>query len=202
MNSTRLLVLSIALLISACSGEHFIEGTVVDYETGEPIEGATVSANQTGWDFSNLPSVVWDHTYVFDGLSNEQGKFHTIYNVGTSANMKAEKEGYVTYRHWYPQDSSAVIKLKPRDPNYVPPQQQWIEIGMKNSRPYGWVFAEKRTTFDEGEADLFPTVSTTQEYTKFDFTLAAPGGIAFVSEKEVGVESDWLVFADEAPADG
>ena len=202
MNVLRASTLLIIFFLSACSEQKFIEGSVVDYQTGASLEGVTVRARQTGWDFSRFPAVVWDRTYDFEELTDKNGKFHIVYDVGTSAHLWAEKEGYVRFIAWYPENTSITIKLKAKDPNYVRLDEQLIEIGMKNFKPYGWVFDEKRITFDEGEADLFPEFSTTQEFLKFDFTVGAPGGIVFISGKELGVESNWMVYADTAPDSG
>jgi hypothetical protein len=201
MNRVRLSILLILLLSTACSSEKFIEGTVVDFDTGEPLIEARVTANQSGWDFSDLTYIVWDRTFPFKAITDEQGKFHILYDVGDSANIWAQKEGYSQFAHWFPENSKVLIKLKKKDPDYVPPQSQLIEIGFKNSKPYGWVFAENRTTFDPDEADLFPLVSGEQEFLRYDVIVqsAIKGGLQFISATELGVPNDWMVFVDEVP---
>ena len=187
--------------MTACSGEKFIEGTVVDFDTGEPLIEAKVTANQQGWDFSDLSYIVWDRTFPFEAITDDKGRFNILYDVWDSANIWAQMEGYSTFIHWYAENSKILIKLKKKDPNYVPPKSQLIEIGFKNSKPYGWVFAENRTTFDPDEADLFPEVQGEQEFLRYDIIVQASGkgGLQFVSETELGVPGDWMIFTDRVP---
>jgi hypothetical protein len=202
MKLARLHFLLILLLTIACSSEKFIEGRVVDFDTGQALVEVQVVANQQGWGLSDINNdVVWDKTFPFQAITDEKGNFHILYDVGDSAHIWTLKEGYSQFVHWYPENSQVVIKLKKKDPDYVPPQQQLAEIGFKQSRPYGWVFAENRRTFDADEADLFPLVSGEQKFLRYDVVVQSSmkGGLQFISATELGVPSDWMIFADEVP---
>ena len=154
MKFARLSILIILLIVTACSSEKFIEGRVVDYDSGEALVEVQVIANQSGWGLSDINNdVVWDKTFPFEAITDDDGNFHILYDVGDSANIWVHKEGYSQLGHWYSKNSQVVIKLKKKDPDYVPPQQQLAEIWFKNSQPYGWIFAENRRTFDADEAD-------------------------------------------------
>jgi len=201
MKLARLSIILILLLTTACSSEKFIEGTVVDFDTGEPLFETRVTANQQGWDLSDVTYFVWDKNYPFKAITDDKGQFRILYDVGTSANLWAQKEGYSQFANWYPENSKVLIKLKKKDPDYVPPQSQLVELGFKNSRPYGWVFAENRRTFDSDEADLFPIARADQKFLRYDIVMQSSmkGGLQFISATELGVPSDWMIFVDEVP---
>ena len=149
-------ILAFAVMaLAACSGEHFVEGTVVDYDTGEPVSGVQVQARQTGWLISTK-GFQWDHTYTFEAVTDRNGRFHLDYDVGNSAKIQATHERYVTFVHWYEPDSSPVLKIKRKNPDHVPPRFGVLRLGVEKHQPFGWVFAEQRITFDAEEADVFP----------------------------------------------
>ncbi len=200
---SRLCGLGFVLLlgIAACSEEKFVEGRVVDYETGEAVAAVQVTAHQVGWDLWNFQ---WDRTYLFQTQTDADGRFHLPYDVGTSAHLKTQKDGYVPRDAWFAPGSSIVLPLKRRNPAYTPPKHGFLEIGFRNSEPYGWIFAENRTTTDPERADLFPALVSQADFIQFTLDLRAPGrgGVLFLPGKTLGVVNDWLVFADQAPETG
>jgi len=183
-----------------CSGERFIEGQVIDYETRQPVAGVRVILQQTGWKFTG--GVTWDHTYTFESVSDSQGNFRVVYDVGTSAKLKTEKEGYVRFRGWFESDSTIVLLLKQKDPDYVRPQFGMLKLGIQGFKPFGWIFSEKRITFNPDEADVFPQFDSSFDRKNIGLTTTGRGGLHFVSEEKLGIRFDHLVYADQAPVTG
>lgn len=195
-----LLLLGLGFAASGCSGEQFIDGQVIDYETRQPVAGVRIILQQTGWKFTG--GVTWDHTYTFESVSDHQGNFRVVYDVGTSAKLKTEKEGYVIFRGWFEPDSTVVLKIKSRDPAYVRPEFGILKLGIQGFRPFGWIFSEKRITFNSDEADVFPQFDSRFDRKNIVLTATGGGGLHFISEEKLGVQFDHLVFADQAPATG
>jgi len=187
--------------IAACSGDHFVEGTVVDYDTREPVAGVQVQARQTGWLISTQ-GLHWDHTYTFDAVTDRNGRFHLDYDVGDSAKIQATHDDYVTFIHWYAPDSTPVLKLKRKNPGHVPPRYGVLRLGVEQHRPFGWKFAERRVTFDPEEADVFPVFESETDWNRLSLTAGGGGGLRFVSAGELEVEGDYLVYTDRAPQQG
>ena len=106
MKLVRWNILLILLLTTACSSEKFIEGTVVDFDTGEALVEARVTANQQGWDFSDLTYIVWDRTFPFKAITDDKGQFRIVYDVGSSAHIWAQMEDYTTFIHWFQENTT------------------------------------------------------------------------------------------------
>lgn len=177
---------------------HYIEGTVVD-SSGAPLPGVTVAVKNRGWGLSN-GQLVWDKEYVYQTRSDSAGRFRIIYDVGGSAHLTATAQGYQPYDGWHDHNSAVTILLKRLNANYVPLPHGILEIGMRNGKPYGWIFAEQRTTDDPQAADLFPQFAGPLRSAEVDFTLLASGGIARLAHQHLG--ADPLVAIDAAPAEG
>jgi hypothetical protein len=195
-----LLLFWLGLEGSGCSGERFVEGQVIDYETRQPVAGVRVILQQTGWKFTG--GVTWDHTYTFESVSDSQGNFRVVYDVGTSAKFHSEKEDYVNFDGWFDPDSTIVLLLKQKDPGYVRPQFGMLKLGIQGFKPFGWIFSEKRITFNPDEADVFPQFNSSFDRKNIGLTTTGGGGLHFVSEEKLGVLFDHLVYADQAPATG
>ena len=185
---------------SGCSGEQFIEGQVIDYETRQPVAGVRVILQQTGWKFTG--GVIWDHTYTFESVSDSQRNFRVVYDVGTSAKLRSEKEGYVNFDGWFEPNSTIVVNVKQKEPDYVRPQFGMLKLGIQGFKPFGWIFSEKRITFKPDEADVFPQFDSSFDRKNIGLTVTGGGGLHFVSEEKLGVRFDHLVYADQAPVTG
>ncbi|CAI2719386.1 carboxypeptidase-like regulatory domain-containing protein [Nitrospina watsonii] len=191
----------LSFALTACSGEHVIEGTVVDYDTREPVAGVRVQAHQTGWKITR-DSVTWDHTYTFDTVTDQRGKFRLVYDVGNSAKIQVARKGYVPFTHWYEADSTPVLKIKRKNPDHKPVRFGVMRIGVENHQPFGWSFAEGRIAFDPEEADVFPMFGSKTDWNHIRLAVAGGGGLQFVSASELEVDGDYLVYTDRAPRQG
>jgi len=195
-----LLLLWLGFAGSGCSGDRFIEGQVVDYETRQPVAGVRVILLQSGWKFSG--GVTWDHTFTFEAVSDSHGNFRVEYDVGTSAKLKTDREGYVKFEGWFEPDSSIVLQVKRKDPAYTKPRFGMLKLGIQGFRPFGWIFSERRITFNRDEADVFPQFDSSFDRKNIGLTATGGGGFHFVSEEKLGVRFDHLVYTDQAPASG
>ena len=190
----------LGLALSGCSGEHYIDGQVIDYETRQPVSGARVILQQSGWKFTG--GVTWDHTYTFDSVSDSQGNFRVTYDVGSSAKLQVEKEGYVTFRGWFEPDSTVVLQIKSKSRSYVRLKFGMLKLGIQGFKPFGWVFSENRMTFDPEEADVFPKFDSGFDRKNIEIVASGQGGLHFISEEKLGIQFDHLVYADNAPDAG
>lgn len=195
-----LLLLGLSLGGSGCFGERFIEGQVIDYETRQPVSGVRVILQQRGWKFTG--GVTWDHLYPFETVSDSQGNFRVAYNVGTSARLHSEKEGYVNFDGWFEPNSTVVLYVKQKDSAYVRPQFGMLKLGIQGYKPFGWIFSEKRITFNPDEADVFPQFSSSFDRKNIGIFVAGSGGLHFISEEQLEVRFDHLVYTDQAPDTG
>ena len=194
------LLLWLGLAGSGCSGENFVEGQVIDYKTRKPVTGVKVILQQSGWKFTG--GVTWDHTYIFESVSDARGKFRVAYNVGNSAKLQTEKEGYVIFEGWFEPDSTVVLQIKRKHPAYVRLDFGMLKLGIQGFQPFGWIFSEKRITFNPDEADIFPKFDSGFDRKNFGIFVADRGGLHFISEEKLGVRFDHLVYADMAPDNG
>lgn len=195
-----ILLLWLGLAGSGCSSERFIEGQVIDYETRQPVAGMRIILQQSGWNFSG--SITWDHMYTFETVSDSQGNFRVVYNVGSSAKLRSEKEGYVNFDGWFEANSTIVLFVKQKDPDYVRPQFGMLKLGIQGFKPFGWIFSEKRITFNPDEADVFPQFDSSFDRKSVGLLVAGRGGLHFISEDKLGVRYDHLVYTDQAPDTG
>lgn len=194
------LLLWLGLAGFGCSGEQFIEGQVIDYKTRQPVARVRIILQQSGWKFTG--GVTWDHTYYFESVSDSQGNFRVVYNVGTSAKLHSEKEDYVNFDGWFEPNSTIVVYVKQKDPAYVRPQFSLLKLGIQGFQPFGWIFSEQRITFNPDEADVFPQFDSSFDRKNIGLTATGGGGFHFISEEKLGVRSDHLVYTDQAPATG
>jgi hypothetical protein len=187
-------------VVRSAMASHYIEGTVVD-SSGAPLSGVTVAVSNRGWGFSS-GGLVWDKAYVYQTTSDSSGRFRIAYDVGGSAHVIATAPGYQPYDGWHDHNSTVTLRLKQHNARYVPLPNGILELGTRNGKPYGWIFAEQRTTFDPQAADLFPQITGPLRSTEVDFTLQAAGGIARLTNEQLGASADPLVYADAAPTQG
>ena len=90
--------------------EKTVSGIVLDCSTNEPIVNAEVSANQRGWGLID-GSLLWDKDYISKARTDNSGEFTLGYRVGDSANMRANKEGYITAQQFEPRGEGIVVRL-------------------------------------------------------------------------------------------
>lgn len=93
--------LFLVLVTASCNAE--ITGTVVDAETGNPIEGAVVLVE---WTISKgLPGMSTSESYkIFEGLTDKEGKIMIpkIYNpLVNPAQITIYKKGYIVWNSEY-----------------------------------------------------------------------------------------------------
>lgn len=189
------------LLVRSTMASSYIEGTVIDNSTQAPISGVTVAVSNRGWGFAD-GGLVWDKDYVYQTTTDHLGRFRIAYRVGSSAHVIATQPGYQPHDDWHDRNSTITIRLKQRNASYVPLPHGVLELGVRNAKPYGWIFADQRITFDLQEADLFPQFIGPLDGAEIEFTLHAPGGITFLANEQGGLGTDLLPFADEAPSIG
>lgn len=88
----------------------YIEGVVLDSRTRAPLPGVAVEVSNRGWGFVN-GQLVWDKDYVYPTVSDQNGRFHIVFDVGSSAHVKAAKAGYQPHDNWYDSNSTITIAL-------------------------------------------------------------------------------------------
>jgi len=197
---------SLALLtLLGCSGclwEKHVSGTVADFETNRPIEGATIRAAQYGWGWSN-GSLVWDKDYSTYTRTDSAGAFTIGYRHGSSANLWAEHQGYQRFRSWYPRNAEVRIRLKQRIEGLKALPSGFLRLGQKTDGSYyGWDFANGRLATTLDEADIYPESVEPGSRGNMRLRVSGAGGIRFVSREELGVDNMFLIYTDTAPADG
>lgn len=107
-----IMFLLILLYISLLSmrREKTISGYVLDCNTSNQIDGAEISVNQRGWGFAR-GSLVWDKDYVTTTESDISGHFAIKYKVGSSADLKGKKEGYLIAEQFEFSGDNVEIKM-------------------------------------------------------------------------------------------
>jgi hypothetical protein len=109
----------VLLVTQGFGGTSYIEGTVVDSSTGAPLQGAAVAVSNRGWGFIN-GQLVWDKDYVYPTVSDQNGRFRIVFDVGSSAHVKATKAGYLAQDNWYERNTTITITMKASTPPVRP----------------------------------------------------------------------------------
>lgn len=113
-----ILVLIISLGFIFARREKTIAGQIVDCQTNSPIVDAEVAVNQIGWGFNDY--LVWDKSYVYSAKSDNSGYFKIGYKVGNSANITAQKDGYIKAQQFeYPRNNVIIKMLQGNKPTEV-----------------------------------------------------------------------------------
>jgi hypothetical protein len=189
------------LSLSAC-GDSSVSGRITDFESGIALAGARVIANQSGWGISD-GSLVWDKAYLSETLSNSDGGFHLSYSPGGSANLLVQREGYQGYRHWYEDGSEIEIRLKRRLPDGLSLSASFLRFGKRRDGTfYGWNFGKGDIASAPEEADIFPIQMDDDNRGPLRLGTSGQGGLLFRSAEDLGVDGNFLIYADEAPAEG
>jgi len=197
----RALLLFTLLASGGCRFEKQISGVVTDYDSGEPLQGAVVSTAQTGWGLSR-GSLVWDKTHVTQTLTGTSGDFTIHYRVGDSANLAVDLDGYQHYQSWYAPDARIRVRLRQLVQDYAPLPQGFLRLGRRvDGSYYGWDFSRAGIA-DASRADIIPDRTEASARGSMRLHAADPGGIHYVSRATLGVDNQFLSYADVAPPDG
>lgn len=189
------------LALGAC-GESSVSGRITDYDSGEALAKAQVIASQNGWGFSD-GSLVWDKTYRSETLSDAEGRFRLTYSPGDSANLLVQLDGYQDCRGWYEDGSVIEIRLKLRLPEGQSLSAAFLRFGKKQDGSfYGWNLARGKIANSTEEADIFPIWMDDDSRGPFRLGSGGQGGLLFRSAAELGVDGNFLIYADEAPVQG
>src|SRR3989344_5582503 len=143
------------LFFKASQSNKSISGVVVNYADSTPISIAKVSITQNGAGFIG-GRFVWGEYYNFDTITDSKGTFSAHGLANDSVIIDVTADGFVHHVGWYPVGQVADIKLKRLNPNYSPLPSGSLEIGFEDGKAFGWIFSERRKTFDPNEADIFP----------------------------------------------
>jgi hypothetical protein len=121
MNNKRVLLFSVIALLALSfiflPKEKYVQGTVIDCDTDNPIRDAEISVNQRGWGTNN-GQLVWDKDFVYLAKTDENGRFYIKYKVGSSVNLRAKKQGYLAAEQWEEKNSDVVMKMQQGDIPY------------------------------------------------------------------------------------
>ncbi len=193
------------LLLLSCAGcltEKHVSGTVTDFETDRPIEGATIRAAQHGWGLSN-GNLVWDKDYSTYTTTDSAGSFTIGYRHGSSVNLWVEHQGYQRFQSWYPRSANVRIRLKQRIEGLKALPSGFLRLGQKTDGSYyGWDFATGRLAPTADDADIYPESVEPGSRGNMRLRASGAGGIRFVSREELGVDNLFLIYTDTAPLDG
>lgn len=190
-----------------------VSGTVIDYDSGDPVPEAVVAVMESGWNFSEM---VWDKTYYTLGKTDRSGAFRIDFTspvpalfFGSNKDVRVivSHEGYKGFYRNVGKGSFAELKPKARAKGRVSLPLQLFRLGMDQGSPYGWIFADNDITFAEEQADLFPVFP--ESFTDLDrgeksFALKAAygGGIRLVAAESFGGQRELLAYTDVAPEEG
>ena len=192
----------VALSASGCRFDKTVSGRVLDYETGTPLANVDVRVSQSGWGFSN-GSVVWDKSYETSAPTDANGAFTVHYRVGSSASVTASHNDYSEFQHYYEPNSFVALKLKRLTQNYVPLPNKYASVGVRtDGRFIGWDFATATSPSTSDSCDVIATYVEPGSRATMKIGARGNGGLLFVPQKILGVDADYLVFADAAPDTG
>lgn len=199
----RPLTLALPLLgLSACGFGGTVRGTVDDYETGEPIVGAEVTSVEHGWGFRG-GSLVWDADKSTTVTTDADGAFTATFRYGTSVRLRVRRPGYQAFEADYRRGADARIRLKRRIEGVRPLPDGFLRMGLReDGTTYGWDFSRGEIATAPEEADLLPVAIGEGMRDSIVFRTPGEGGVRFVPASRIGVDNLFLVFTDEAPADG
>ena len=203
LNKTNILILPIIAVICivilmitlSCAADKTIEVRIIDYQTLKPIENAQVLVTQSGTGFVGW-RFVWGQYYKFTSTTNSEGTIYARNLSGQSVFIRVDHDEYISLMGTYPIKPIITLKLKKKSKGYVALPWGNLEIGVENGCPFGWIFSERKKTFDPNEADIFPEIVNGLLY------ITAAKGINFFSKEAIGATNRLLIYTDTAPYNG
>jgi hypothetical protein len=193
-------VAGVPLVVTACGGT--IRGEVTDYESGEPIRGATVTAVRSGWGVSN-GQLVWDKDRSVSVMTDVGGAFAVDVRSGSSVKLRAQAGGYQRFEASYSFRDRPELHLKRRVELERRLPVGFLRLGVRDDGTmYGWDFSSGELATSPEEADIFPVSVDREARGPLTFRASGAGGVRFVPKEELGVDALFLVYTDRAPTDG
>ena len=203
MSTPRHRLATLALLflaLQACGGT--IDGTVTDYHTREPIAGADVTSVEHGWGVSD-GTLVWDKDKSTTVTTGADGSFTASFRYGASARLRIRSPGYQAFEAAYPRGAEVDVRLKRRVEGAAILPSGFLQMGLlEDGTMYGWDFSAGSVTTSAEEADILPVAVGEGARDSIVFRTPGDGGVLFVPASELGVDNLFLVYSDEAPAEG
>lgn len=201
--ATRLLgALAAGVITQGCTIERTVTGAVFDYETGVPIGGAEVTAVQHGWGFSS-GSLVWDKDKSTTVTTDAEGRFSARYRWASTVRLRVRTPGYQRFETYYGAGDTVRIRLKERLADAPVLPSGFLRLGLRTDGTfYGWDFSRGEIAESADEADILPVRMGEGNRDPITIRAGGDGGILFVPRSELGVDAMFLVYSDEAPAEG
>lgn len=126
-----------------------------------------------------------------------------VHDYVTSVRLRIRRPGYQRFEADYVRGSDPGIRLKRRVEGVGPLPAGFLRMGLRDDgTTYGWNFSRSEIATSPEEADLLPVFVGKDARDSIVFRTPGEGGVQFVSASRLGVDDLFLVFSDEAPADG
>ncbi|HEX8946186.1 MAG TPA: hypothetical protein VF785_23825 [Gemmatimonadaceae bacterium] len=187
---------------ASCRWTKTIHGGVTDYDARTPLAGVAVFANQSGWGTSR-GTLVWDKEYRYRAQSGPTGDFVLQYRVGDVARLAVDLEGYNHYADYAAPGERVDIRLKRLPPPHPRLPGGQLRFGLKkDGTRYGWAFDRGTIGSSCAEADVIPERVDEDPRGQILISACGRGGLRFIPAESLGVQTDFLVYADTAPEDG
>jgi len=197
-----LVLLMLLVALSACRREQALRGRVIDYDSGAPVSGATVSARQSGWGVSD-GSLVWDKSFDYRASSDNDGYFELRYAHGSAAHLWVEAQAYQRLVLWSEPSDRLLLPLKPRFLDDQALTAGHLVFGQyRDKRFFGWDFSTCRQVDESSGADLFPVEMDTDSRGRVVLGTSGQGGLVCQSFSELGAPAQPLTYSDKAPREG
>lgn len=199
----RTLSLAVAVLsIPSCRMAKTIQGRVIDFESREPIAGVAIFANQSGWGIES-GRVVWDKEYRYRAESGPSGEFVLQYRVGSDAKLRIDLEGYSRFLGFAGPGKPVEVRLKRLPPPHPRLPNGDLRFGTRTDGTlYGWAFDSAAIASSCAEADVLPEQVDADTRGPILISACGRGGLFFVPAESLGVQGEFLVYADTAPEEG
>lgn len=189
------------LAVASCRSTKTVQGRVIDYETREPLSGVAVFANQSGWGIES-GSVVWDKEFRYRAVSGPNGEFVLQYRVGSDARLRIDLEGYNRFVGFAGPGNPVELRLKRLPPSHPRLPNGELRFGAKTDGTlYGWAFDRAAIASSCAEADVLPERVDADTRGPILISACGRGGLLFVPAESLGVEGEFLVYADSAPVE-
>ncbi len=206
-----LVILPLLLSQAGCHMGPFtshVEGVVLDHLSGEPIAGATVVLERSGWGRSESEGyIIWDKQYRTSVVTDKRGSFSLqtpgpplLVGRGPSV-LLMEADGFHGLRTRVEGGAHVSLHTIPdheeRSPGGTARMGQLADGSM-----FGWSFVENRAVTEPERADLFARGFAAPDRGVI-LTVPPGGGLLFIpiSEQEIGIwaEGHLLRFIDAPP---